>query len=61
MPDSKWQWMSNSYGGMGWFTDEEKAGHEGTAEFSNGWWRPLTADELSEHCRWVGRMAYEQS
>jgi hypothetical protein len=61
MPESKWQWVSNQYGPMGWFTDAEKAEHQGTPEFTNGHWRPVPPEEVEAHYRAVGRLAYEQS
>ena len=56
-----WQWMDATYGGMGWFTSEQKAKHEGTDGFKNGWWRQVPKKELDESNRVIGRWAYEQS
>ncbi len=57
----KWQWVSTTYGPMGWFTAEEKKAHEGTESFSDGKWVPVAPAEVDSFNRWVGRLAYEQS
>jgi len=43
------------------FTDEEKAQHEGTPEFSNGHWRLIPEAEVASMDAAIGRLAYEQS
>ncbi len=58
---SKWQWMDNSFGPMGWFTDAEKTQHEGTEGFRNGHWRPVSPEELANENRALGALAYQQS
>jgi len=58
---NKWQWMDDHFGPMGWFTDEEKAQHEGTPEFSNGHWRLIPEAEVASMDAAIGRLAYEQS
>ena len=60
-PPTKWQWMSNVHGGMGWFSEEEKKAHEGTAEFTDGYWRLVPPEEVATFLASVGRLAYEQS
>jgi hypothetical protein len=59
--ECKWQWMSNSYGPMGWFTDSQKAKYEGTDEFNDGHWRALSEAEVAFMANSVSRLAYEQS
>jgi hypothetical protein len=61
MADSKWQWIDNAFGPMGWFSAEEKARHEGTKEFSNGHWRSIPEEERASMERSIGRLAYEQA
>jgi hypothetical protein len=61
MTQLKWQWMSNSYGGMGWFSEEEKNEHEGKPEFKDGYWRSIPQEEQESFYRSVGQLAYEQS
>jgi hypothetical protein len=58
---SKWQWISNHFGPMGWFTQEEKAQHEGTPDFTEGHWRLVSAEEVASMNRYIGRLAYEQA
>ena len=60
-PDSKWQWMDNAYGPMGWFSDVQKAEYEGTAEFTNGHWRAIDPKEVAAFHADVKQLAYEQS
>lgn len=57
----KWQWMDNHFGPMGWFSDEEKAEHEGKPEFQNGHWRPIPEEERASMARAIGALAYEQA
>ena len=59
--ESKWQWMDNHFGPMGWFNDAEKTRHEGTAEFLDGHWRPISPEELASMNRYIGQLAYDQS
>lgn len=59
--DSRWQWMDDSYGPMGWFSDAEKAEHEGTEEFSGGHWRPISQQERESQNRSYNHQAYIQS
>lgn len=61
MSEATWQWVDNHFGPMGWFTDADKTKYEGTEEFSNGKWVPVTPEELAEFNQWLGRMLYEQS
>lgn len=53
---SKWQWMDNHFGPMGWFNDADKQQHEGTPGFLNGHWRPIASEN-----RALAQLAYEQS
>jgi hypothetical protein len=57
--ECKWQWVSNHFGPMGWFTDEQKAEHE--SKFTDGWWRPLSVEEVARMSAAIGGLAYEQS
>ena len=59
--DSRWQWMDDHYGPMGWFTDAEKQENEGSEEFSGGHWRPLPKQERDAMNAWYRQAAYEQS
>lgn len=61
MLNSKWQWIDDHFGPMGWFTDEAKTQLEGTKEFQHGHWRPISAEELAQANADLGRLAYEQS
>lgn len=63
MPEeqTKWQWMDNHHGPMGWFSDEDKKEYEGTVEFRNGTWRRLSAEEVATNNRALARLYYEQS
>jgi hypothetical protein len=61
MDKCKWQWISDHYGPMGCFSDEEKSQHEGTDEFTNGHWQALSEKEVNSMVRYIGRLAYEQS
>lgn len=56
-----WQWIHNSYGGMGWFTDEDKQKVEGHPDFNDGSWRLIPTEEVASMNRTIGQMAYEQS
>lgn len=58
---SMWQWMDDNYGGMGWFTDEQKQQYENNREFSKGYWRPIPVAEVEAMNRSIGQLAYEQS
>jgi hypothetical protein len=55
--ESKWQWVSNCYGPMGWFTDAQKA----EADFKNGHWERLGKAEVVSMQRTIDALAYEQS
>lgn len=59
--EHRWQWMDDHYGPMGWFTDAEKDKHEGTEEFAQGHFRPLTPEERDSMNRWHARLASEQA
>lgn len=61
MLESKWQWVSNHVGPMGWFTDGEKKLWERSPKFTDGYWRPIADDERERMNRAIGQMAYEQS
>jgi hypothetical protein len=56
-----WQWVDKTRGPMGWFSDEEKRGHEGTAEFQDGEWHEVSEAEVTEQRRWLARLSYDQS
>lgn len=56
-----WQWVCNTYGPLGWFTDEQRREYEETEEFKDGHWREVPKEEMAEHLRWYARMYYEQS
>jgi len=63
MLKSKWQWIDNQYGPMGWFTDEERCACERSfaGAFANGHWRAITAEELAGMNAAMVASAYEQS
>jgi uncharacterized protein YbdZ (MbtH family) len=61
MPESKWQWIDNTFGPMGWFTDAEKAEHDGKPDFINGHWRQVPPEEVADQNAWLGRLTHEQS
>lgn len=55
----KWQWISDQYGPMGVFSDEEKTEHE--SQYTNGHWHPLSQEEIASFNAYVKQLAYEQS
>ncbi len=57
----KWQWVSNFFGPMGWFSDAEKTQHEGTNDFKDGYWRPIPQKEITESNAAIKQLTYEQS
>ena len=59
--NSKWEWVDDRYGAMGWFSDADKRRFENTKEFSAGKWRRLDPKEVAEFRAYIGRLAYEQS
>ena len=62
---AKWQWVSDAYGEMGWFSPAERAYHSGfrhdDGSFINGHWKPIFQDEVNSFNRYVQQLAYEQS
>lgn len=61
MTESKWQWIDNTFGPMGWFSDAEKLAQADNPEFLNGVWRLISPEEVEQTERAIGRLAYEQS
>ncbi len=61
MTAARWQWISDHFGPMGWFTKTQKTKYENTSEFKEGHWVPVTNDEQVSFYSWVGRLAYQQS
>ncbi len=59
--NSKWQWIDDNYGPMGWFSDAEKIKNEGTRPFLNGHWKELAPKEVTSFLNCVREMAYSQS
>lgn len=58
---SKWQWIDDNYGPMGWFSDAAKRRCEGAPGFENGHFRALSATETESMGAYVGALAYEQA
>ena len=58
---SKWQWIDNAFGPMGWFTNRAKARLEGTEGFTNGHWRPIGPEELAAANADIKRLFHEQA
>ena len=56
-----WEWVSDTFGPMGWFTDSERAFYYGTDEFKDGYWRPVTNEEVEKHRKWANELAREQN
>lgn len=57
----RWQWISDTFGPMGWFTPAQKTAHKGNPEFTGGHWRSVPTKEVQAFLRSVGRLAYEQA
>lgn len=56
---TKWQWISNRFGPMGWFSDADKV--KNSPQFTDGHWRMVPASEVAEMDRAIAQLAYEQS
>ena len=61
MPDTRWQWISEHFGPMGWFTPQQKAQHERTRELRDGHWRLVPPDEVAAFYRYVADLAHAQA
>lgn len=59
--ETRWQWMDNHFGAMGWFDDAAKRLYENQPGFTDGHWRLVPAEEVAEFYRVIARLAYEQS
>ena len=56
-----WQWMDDRYGGMGWFTEEEKWACENSPVSANGHWREVPEAERDSMIAMIGQAAYDQA
>ena len=59
--DVQWQWIDDRNGPMGWFSDAEKAEHEGTPDFSAGHWAPVGQADKDSMSAWYTEQASIQA
>jgi len=57
--ETRWQWISDAFGPMGWFSSAQKRAHK--SDSGPGHWRKVPAQEVEQNRRAVGRLAYEQA